>query len=516
MTSIREYNKDFIGFIIEEDGQLNYFEYDIAPIDSLIEQFNELVDDSNKSVLDMQVLLNQYFPKSIYGNKRYSFIYPSRYSTSYIKSREYPEIISKTEYEEMIHEYREKCLAEYCEDEGCMNLLELYRQLSEDEYREIVDKLVHNEVNQYILDLKYEFISKRLLYALNYYKHLSKLLKQRNVLMYSTEKIGWTVYRYDINADVSIQIKSNFGYGSAAYFYCNLLYKDISIVPYTDVVKYYYVNWVDFVRYTRKYGANRNNWRNVFEFTVETVNLIRTDIQKFVEIWIVRELKQMMEGLTEILNNPESITMYMNKSTLNDDNYILARNCNLNDIDEYKLLPEESYLAFKIEKVTGCLFLLKNLKKLEDLSEYIQICISEILSMNESVRPEVLSGINGIEKDITIQTSALEHLNQQVIKYEQELKPHIDIINDILEKMNNEKKGISYNFYEAERKYIIANKNDKTFSYEEIKKKHDEYCKQRRYQEKTINLRKRFIKRLNEYIDRIDAYCFDKKEEAQI
>ena len=75
MTSIREYNKDFIGFIIEEDGQLNYFEYDIAPIDSLIEQFNELVDDSNKSVLDMQVLLNQYFPKSIYGNKRYSFIY---------------------------------------------------------------------------------------------------------------------------------------------------------------------------------------------------------------------------------------------------------------------------------------------------------------------------------------------------------------------------------------------------------------------------------------------------------
>ena len=47
--------------------------------------------------------------------------------------------------------------------------------------------------------------------------------------MYSTDQIGWKDFEYKVNEDITAYIKTNFGYGVASYFFCNLKYKDIKI-----------------------------------------------------------------------------------------------------------------------------------------------------------------------------------------------------------------------------------------------------------------------------------------------
>ena len=98
--------------------------------------------------------------------------------------------------------------------------------------------------------------------------------------MLSTEDIGWTSYEYKANEDVVIFIHTNFGYGNSSYFFLNMRYKGIDILPYTSIVHYYKANIVDLCRHTRQYSMKRDSWNVAFNLVVEAANMAKNNPEK--------------------------------------------------------------------------------------------------------------------------------------------------------------------------------------------------------------------------------------------
>ena len=121
--------------------------------------------------------------------------------------------------------------------------------------------------------------------------------------MYSSENIGWTTFIYPISDNVKFEVRTNFGYGRSAYFRVNLLYKGIQIIPYSDVVKYYFANMQDLCQFTRQYRPRRESWQISLNFVVETTNLAHANPEQFVKTWIKNELEEMMKGLRRLNDN---------------------------------------------------------------------------------------------------------------------------------------------------------------------------------------------------------------------
>ena len=80
-------------------------------------------------------------------------------------------------------------------------------------------------MSSYIFDLQKELKesfykkAKKYIYASNYQEKTEAIKKDPNIKMYSTDSIGWSEFKYSINEDITIQIKTNFGYGKSSYFF---------------------------------------------------------------------------------------------------------------------------------------------------------------------------------------------------------------------------------------------------------------------------------------------------------
>ena len=270
--------------------------------------------------------------------------------------------------------------------------------------------------------------------------------------MFSTDKTGWKNFEYKVNDDITIYIKTNFGYGSASYFFCNVQYKDINILPYSWTVKYYYVEMMDFIRYTRRYLPERESWSEVFDFTVLTANMAKHEPEKFIKEWIVNEVEEMMRGMrlymsstNEALEKFLNIENKSNSLVLNDiTEYTfknVIRNVNNTDKEEYKALPHEKVMAFKAEKITGSLLLLDNLRKLTGISSVIIPYITEIEQMNIKLQPEIERHMNNIFTDIKQLNIKLDEVVNALKALKMLLDEHKKKIELIQKQINGEREN---------------------------------------------------------------------------
>ena len=140
--------------------------------------------------------------------------------------------------------------------------------------------------------------------------------------MYSSDNIGWTTFHYQIDKDIQVEVRTNFGYGCSAYFYLAVKYKDFMLIPYSDLVHYYYADMKDFVSYTRSYACQRESWRYALDFVADFVNRSRTSPIDFVKEFIQSEVREMMEGLRATIKHPEEI---LNKVKDKHAEYISVR-----------------------------------------------------------------------------------------------------------------------------------------------------------------------------------------------
>ena len=403
-------NRHYVGVVREINDKLVYEEVDIPNDEILIGEIEAMKENNNRTLLDVQSLFMEFYPEESFKSKYYDYLYPRKYNDAFVKGASYPEVLTAEEYKKEL-ERKENIYRSAYNLSGCYEykdeLSGLKKKLSVIDYKAKINEEVKEKLRDYINFLRQNFSYQKFIFAHNYSKKLGEIRKDDNVKMYSTDQIGWKDFEYKANEVITVYLKTNFGYGISSYFFCNLKYKDINILPYSWTVKYYYVEMIDFVRYTRRYRPNRASWPEVFNFVVTTANMAKHEPEKFIKEWIVNEIEEMLKGMRLYMSSPNTqLAEFLNvkrKVFLYDIHEVaeyafkdVIRNCNNRDREEYKAMPKEKVIAFKAEKITGSLLLLDNLKKLSEIASVIIPYIKEIEEMNIKLQPEIEYHISNI------------------------------------------------------------------------------------------------------------------------
>lgn len=504
-------NRHYISIIREVNNYLKYEEVDIPQEDILIGEIETMKKNENHTILDVQALLTKFYPEEEFEGEYYNYLYPNSYSSTYVSGASYPKILTLEEYELNLVKNVIEYLTEYCKEMDNIKLIK--KNSTKEEYKAKVEELAKNKMQDYKNSLREEFNYQNFIFAHKYTSKLKELKKESSVKMYSTDQIGWKDFEYKVNDDITIYIKTNFGYGKSSYFFCNLKYKDINILPYSWVVRYYYVEMTYFIRYTRCYSPERISWDEVFDFTVKTANMAKHEHEKFIKKWIVDEVQEMMKSMRLYMSIPEKeLEKFLNPKISSNPfelhevkEYTLKnviRNCNNRDIEEYKALPKEKVIAFKAEKITGSLLLLDNLRKLTEIATSIIPCIAEIEKMNLKLLPEIESHMKNISANIKQLNFRLDEVVRTLEPLEILFESHKMQIEKMRKEINEgreEKERI--NEWEAEEDY-----EEKHPYYVELSNKIKKLTEEKKELEKDINRRKNFFKILTKCKKRITKY----------
>ena len=509
-------NRHFIGVVREIDGYLVYEKDDIPQEDILIGEIEAMKENDNRTLLDVQSLFTEFYPEENFKGKHYDYLFPKKYNDAYVSGASYPHILTVEEYENKLEEqekwYRsEEYITGCCKEKDELKYLK--KNATEEEYNSKINELVKEKMKDYVNSLRRGFSYQNFIYAQRYTAKLREIKKESNVKMYSTDQIGWKDFEYKVNEDITAYIKTNFGYGVASYFFCNLKYKDINILPYSWPVKYFYVEMVDFVRYTRRYLPRRTSWSEVFDFTVTTANMAKHEPERFIKEWIVNEVEEMMKGLRLYMSSPDAeLAEFLNakrKASIYDIHEVaeyafkdVIRNCGNRDREEYKAMPKEKVIAFKAEKITGSLLLLDNLKKLSEIASVIIPYIAEIEEMNMKLQPEIELHLKNISEDINKLNIKLDSVIKELEPLTTKLQYHKNKIDDLLEKTNKGRENKDkISKYEAEKSY-----EKKHPEYTVLKNRIEKLTEQKDALEKEITRRENFVKILTKCKKRIAKY----------
>lgn len=384
--------------VIRENGKRTTFEtIDIPASTNLVSILEGMVANNSASVLDMQSQMNYAFPEE---DRRYmNYVSPFSYGSSFIEGTTYPASISYQEYKDMLSEMAEN-LTETFEKRN----QDLLAKSPSDEYSSRLSEFVEKEIADYEETLKKNYLIKalRFIMAKNYTRTLISIKNDPDIRMYSTDTLGWSDFKYRVTDDVTINLGTNFGYGSASYFRLCLKYKGIDILPYSFVVKYFFANRRDILRYTRMYDVAHESWNIAFDFVEKTANLAAEDAGQFVRVYVLGEIQQMMHGLEKILQDPNAYASGLaNKAGERTEcHFLTVRNMNLYERKCYGAYPGEMSMVIMAEKITGALDFLDNMKKLSDFIPEIQSSIDKIRSMSLAVLPEIIGKIASLVDEI--------------------------------------------------------------------------------------------------------------------
>ena len=586
---MEEINKDYIGVITEISDGLNsgLLEYQKIPIQksvSILKVITEKLEDDQCTIFDVQDSFMKVFPKET-SPKTIAYLYPENYKQRYVYSAHYPKltveqeseyaefhIVEKHKFDDYIVSYMKRfefdklSKIEKLDSKKWLILRELIQHWNlKDDILDNVRKMIDqtNDIESLkdaVLHICNISLNKRYknmygrhylryIWATDYQKTLCELKAKSNIKMYSTDSHGRSTFDYIINDDIVITVKTNFAYGNASYFFCNLKYKGVCILPYTEVVRYYYVNWTDLLRYTHKYYLDRTQWMYLFDYVVRITNLAKSDFETFKKE-ILRDIEAMMDEVIRIFESPlKVLDCFMNVKYENQRDfalhsskngvYSLVRNISNDDIEEYEVLPEEKAFAFKVEKITGCLSLMDNLNDLEDFLPEVKKYIATLVNLNTKIHIEIMDMMNKLTKEVTQMTKELEieknkfyNFGASIISiYVNCIEYVINEEDKIIEKLNNEHSTVEdvktlYSVHTnmkdyldtfRDSLYIKLKKSFKGESYEEndafynfANHKYYERCKTAYCNavelHRHIRLRKNFINVLNKGLERIKQY----------
>lgn len=550
-------NKDYIAVIKEENKLLKYEEFEIPYPRNLVEKIENIGKNEKCTILDVQAPFLIHFPKENLRNQGMDYIYPNEYDSSFIVWADVPKFYDaenfpthdlyigqssvhgkyyrlnpsgfnsnesyykflETKREELYNQNLKKVLNDFIQkyiihSEQNKKEIEELNKLKESNFKydieivalkksffDAVNHQTETEINNLIHDLRTSFAKGaiRYIHAVSYTTLKNRL--SSSTLMLSTETIGWTYYPYSITSDERIEVKSNFGYGSKSYCYCILFYKDIPILPYVETVTYDSVNWKEVINYTRCYLPLREIcWKQMFDFVVNISNLIKQDSQKFIDMFIVGEIQKMLDELRNLLILSSKDIIYNIKHFKQDEN---NRNTiyvwNSVQQDEYIIYPQEFGDSYKIEKISGCLFFLDNLRKLSEHIPVIQQFIDELIAFNKQIQPLLLSYIAKLPAEIQKDTIEIDLLTKKISdiflcmkQCRESNAPELDELLNLEIRLRDE--------YICSHPNIISAYQE----YQKLDKQHRELNASLIEKNRHLQLRKNFLKKFEDCKDRID------------
>lgn len=486
-------NIDFIGTAsLKDNGLLEYRRLPIPKLfDEEMQTLSIMAKNDNRSVMDLQDHFQRFMPKSKY-RQGYDYCAPYSYSASFIGIALYPKLYTFEEYQDSLKNCESITTVSYlseCKSNSVSELDATQISLLNDKITEAKNRVKKN--------LKDNFVQQanRFIKAHRFYSYLKEVKSDDKNKMYSTENIGWTTFNYPISDDILFFMKSNFGYGRSSYHFINLTYKNIDILPYSAIVRYYYVNTAEFYRYTRQYSPSPEKWEVALDFVVETANLALCNETEFISKWIGNEIDEMIGGLKIISSNPREKLEEFFKVPKKTPNFLFVRHAYKTDEDEYIAFPEEITTIFKAEKLTSALDLLDKLKALSEAYPKALDAIEDIKSLNFNFFPNLKKDIKKIEDEIKHRQEILKPKVEERDKIKGMWKSHYDKMHELIEEAH---KNGNYEFQTIREKYFT--------SYPEFKKAYndvEEKTKVIQKEEIQISKREGFVRQLESFKDSI-------------
>lgn len=408
-------NENHILILKEINGKLSVLEEPIKDGSLIINEIAAAVENPNKSLLDVQFL---FFNNFHCINNSYHYLYPYSYDSAYITGAIMPKQYSYDEYKKILDERVEERIKIRVQND-----------------KESIIRSEAVSLKGSYAELCIRYIKQQMLY-----EAFQNAENNSSVKMYSRESIGWTTFIYEITDDLKACVYTNFAYGNSSFFTLTVSYKDIIIVPFSHIIKYYFANMTDIIRCTRGYIVDRDSWKPMFEFVREFANQSLSDPESFIENYLMNEIDEMMKGLRNIMSNPEGVINMFKSQSHNLPDYQHLRF--ISPMQEYEnrnfeVYPYEMMIIFKSEKLSQAVNMLERLRELSKVYSKLDDCIDEILNMVGKLSPEVDMTIQKIQKDIERLTNEKEPKEKKRNEIQSQIDKFVSELNDLLDEFSD-------------------------------------------------------------------------------
>lgn len=312
--------------------------------------------------------------------------------------------------------------------------------------------------------------------------------KDSSVMAFSHRRVGWASPEFKLNDDVKVAFLTNFGYGRASYFFLQIFYKGIGILPYSEWVHYRIASTYDIIRYTRRYHLANSEWIKAMSFTADAYNAAAACPAAFIQKNILNEVEEMVSGLEAILKTKGYRVL---------ENYF--------NPGHGVVISGDELMLFKGEKISGALDFLDQLQKLVVITDNVNSYIRRIMNCNLSVVTELQGAIAEKNKYIESVLSQIEK-EQHVWNAISEKNNEYSKMREEMYKLIEKEEGFQGNTYS-----VICDERNKRFAkeypeYDSFKrdfdaeeKKYNDLCSKR-------DKAQAFVKELQTYLDKIEAH----------
>ena len=417
-----------------------------------LQELKRMSDNDNRSVIDMQ----DYVKGSSLRRLSLDFDFCSCLSDSYQWISCLPSI-SFADYQKGIDEYDKRG-----------------DKAGKEAYTRGQRQIYYNRIESRVLPAMLEDLS-------------NDLRKDSTVLAYSHRRVGWASPAFNLNNDIKVIYLTNFGYGSASYFFLQIYYKGIGILPYSQWIHYRKACANDIIRYTRRYHLANEEWIKTMTFTADVYNDAVGNPDSFVQKNILNEVEEMVSGLEYIQSSNSYRTQ---ESFFNPSSIVLSG---------------DDMVRFKGEKISGALGFLDQLQTLAPITDKVGLYIQRIMNCNFAVVTELEDAISSKNKYLK---TILESIEKEQPKWDEISSKYADYDTMRSEMYDAISKEDGFN---GKAWSVIREERDKRFA-----KEHPEYTAFKKEYEAEENIyynlcakrdnAKSFIEEIQKYLDMIETH----------
>lgn len=347
------------------------------------------------------------------------------------------------------------------------------------------------DIEKSVQNLKSEIKEKYILWckAFSISKTYKLCHEDETILAFSHRMNGWSNPKHQLTPNFSVEIKTNFGYGSVSYFYTKLKYKNIEITPFSEWIDYEFARFSEIIRYSQSHLLMNKNWLEAMEFSRDACNLSLTDEIKFIEKHIIDECEKMVGGLEDLFNK-ENFT-FKNR-----------------DRKEYNVDKKGHVLMeFRGEKISGALDFISKILEFEGIAE-INNFIIRIENCNRIIQPMLIEEAKIIKIKIKNLTKKKKKLHPKYIKVVKKMNNYNTLRNELQSEMiiNNE-----LNIHSIDNQKLEYEFNRRFPAYQDFKEEYNCINKNYRILAEQIQNNTKIINNITSYNKKILKYFGNNK-----
>jgi len=272
--------------------------------------------------------------------------------------------------------------------------------------------------------------------------------EDKSILTFSHRMNGWSNPVFQLTLNFSVELKTNFGYGHASYFYTILKFKNIEITPFSEWINYEIAQFSEIVRYTQSYLLDNANWLDAMEFAKDACNLSMQNEEAFVDKYIIDECEKMVKGLEDIFSKEHFSFKNRDKTQYTRDK-------------KGHILVE-----FRGEKISGALDFISKILEFDNIAS-IQSFIDRIEVCNRKIQPILVDESKIIMTKITNLKSEISVLKP---KHERVLVENNLYVNKKIELQNEMIKNGQLDFMQVDIVKLNSEFNIRFPEYKEFEK----------------------------------------------